>query len=164
MRTRIGSRQILLLVVVRRSMLPSVLTGGSRTVHRTLPVVAAVIGTLLAAPSAPPVEGCVLHDCWDMADPSLYESLSASRVLGASIARHDSQGVWSSLPIEITTEVRYGTRLAESRGYPSRRDQLKIDNASGLFRDESQRAGNRTQHPASGMQAAMISEPTRRLR
>lgn len=58
---------------------------------------------------------------------------SADELLARSIAHHDPENAWASRPIEIASEVRYGERIAASRGFAGHTETVRIDNAAGRF-------------------------------
>jgi hypothetical protein len=70
---------------------------------------------------------------------------TAEAALERTLAHHDPAGVWASRPIELTVKVTYGERLAESRGYESRTDRIRVDNAAGRFELASDRGGDKVE-------------------
>ena len=69
----------------------------------------------------------------DPAGPATAAPPSAEEVLARTIAHHDPEGAWSSRPIEIETQVRYGERIAAARGFAGHVETIRVDNAAGRF-------------------------------
>jgi len=75
---------------------------------------------------------------------------AADDLLERSLAYHDPENAWSARPIEITAEVRLAERLAAERGYVSRTDRIRVDNAAGHFQYWSKKDADRIEITGDG--------------
>jgi hypothetical protein len=75
---------------------------------------------------------------------------TAEEVLERMLAYHDPEDAWSKKPLEITAELRYGERIAKSRGYDGRTDRVRVDNAAGRFEYHADKGGDRIEIVGEG--------------
>ena len=90
-----------------------------------LPILLVILATPIAAQTAP------------VALPK------AEELLERTIAYHDPANLWSSNTIELLVDVTLSDRLAEARGYATRKDRILVDIPAGRFRYRTMRGEDR---------------------
>ena len=90
-----------------------------------LPILLAILATPIAAQTEP------------VALPK------AEELLERTIAYHDPANLWSSRTIELVVDVTLSDRLAEARGYTTRKDRILVDIPAERFRYRTMRGEDR---------------------
>ncbi len=75
---------------------------------------------------------------------------AADEIVSRSISHHDPEGAWASRPIEIASEVRYGERIAASRGFEGHTETVRVDNAAARFAYRATKGGARIEIDGNG--------------